>query len=99
MRHRVWEPNFLGAIGKLAAKKIVEKSDAERLRDAYSFLRRCESVLRRWQNRGVSNLPTARDEEDRFARRMKFATIQDFHAPYGRAREVIRSLRMRYLVE
>ncbi len=99
MRHRIWEPNFLGAIGKLAAKKILEKSDAERLRDAYSFLRRCESVLRRWQNREVSNLPTARDEEDRFARRMKFATIQDFHAPYGRAREVIRSLRMRYLVE
>jgi glutamate-ammonia-ligase adenylyltransferase len=99
MRHRIWEPNFPVAIGTLAAKRIMEKSDAEKLRTAYSFLRRCESVLRRWQNRGVSTLPVARDEEDRFARRMKFATIGDFHAPYGRAREVIRSLRMRYLLE
>jgi [glutamine synthetase] adenylyltransferase / [glutamine synthetase]-adenylyl-L-tyrosine phosphorylase len=98
MRHRIWEPNFLTAIGKLAAKKILEKGDAEKLRSAYSLLRRCESVLRRWQNRGVSTLPATRDEEDRFARRMKFATIEDFHAPYGRAREVIRSLRMRYLI-
>jgi glutamate-ammonia-ligase adenylyltransferase len=99
MRHRIWEPNFRAALGKLAGKRILEKNDAERLRDAYSFLRRCESVLRRWQDREVSVLPARRDEEDRFARRMKFATIEDFHAPYSGAREVIRSLRMRYLVE
>jgi len=99
MRHRIWEPNFLAAIQKLAAKKIIEKNDAERLRSAYGFLRSCESVLRRWLNRAVSTLPSTRDEEDRFAMRMKFATIEDFHAPYGRSREVIRSLRMRYLVE
>ena len=69
------------------------------MQSAYSFLRSCESVLRRWQNRSVSTLPTTRDEEDQFARRMRFATIEDFRAPYGRAREVIHSLRLRYLAE
>ena len=97
MMHGIWEPNFLAAVEKLAARKILEKRDAEKLRKAYSFLRACESVLRRWQYRTVATLPATRGEEEKFARRMKFATIEDFHAPYGRAREVIRSLRMRYL--
>ena len=99
MRHRIWEPNFSVAIEKLAAKKILEKRDARSLQSAYNFLRTCESVLRRWQNRSVSTLPTTREEEDQFARRMRFATIDDFRAPYGRAREVIHSLRLRYLAE
>jgi glutamate-ammonia-ligase adenylyltransferase len=99
MRHRIWEPNFSAAIEKLAAQKILEKRDAHSLQNAYNFLRSCESVLRRWQNRSVSTLPTTRDEEDQFARRMGFATIDDFRAPYGRAREVIHSLRLRYLAE
>ena len=58
-----------------------------------------ELVLRRWQHRSVSTLPVTRDEEERFARRMNFATIDEFRAPYGKARETIRSLRTRYLVE
>ncbi|MBA3830381.1 MAG: hypothetical protein H0X34_00515 [Chthoniobacterales bacterium] len=99
MRDGIWEPNFLLAVEKLAEKKILERSDAASLRSAYNFLRACESVLRRWQNRGVSRLPATREEEAMFARRMKFASIEDFRLPYGRAREVIRSLRLRYLVE
>jgi glutamate-ammonia-ligase adenylyltransferase len=99
MRTRVWEPNFLHAVEKLAQPKAIEKSDAESLREAYTFLRRCELVLRRWQLRSVSTLPVTHEEEVRFARRMKFTTIEDFRAPYGRARETIRLLRTRYLVE
>lgn len=99
MQHRVWEPNTLGAIERLAARNIMERSDAESLRSAYNFLRRCESVLRRFEQRSVSTLPVTHEEEDRFARRMKFATIEDFRAPYGRAREMINWLRLRYLVE
>jgi len=99
MRHRTWEPNFSTAIEKLAGQKVIEKRDARGLQNAYNFLRTCESVLRRWQNRSVSSLPTTREEEDQFARRMRFATIDDFRAPYGRAREMIHSLRLRYLVE
>jgi glutamate-ammonia-ligase adenylyltransferase len=99
MRHRVWEPNFSTAIEKLAAQKFLEKGDARSLQSAYNFLRTCESVLRRWQNHSVSTLPTTREEEDQFARRMRFATIDDFRAPYGRAREMIHSLRLRYLAE
>ena len=99
MQHRIWEPNSLVAVEKLAARQILERTDAENFRSAYNFLRRCESVLRRWQFRSVSTLPVTREEEDRFARRMKFATIEDFRAPYGRARETIRWLRTRYLGE
>ncbi|HEY1582475.1 MAG TPA: bifunctional [glutamate--ammonia ligase]-adenylyl-L-tyrosine phosphorylase/[glutamate--ammonia-ligase] adenylyltransferase [Chthoniobacterales bacterium] len=99
MRQRIWEPNFLRAVEKLAEQKAIEKSDAQSLGAAYNFLRRCESVLRRWQLRGVSSLPVTRAEEVGFVRRMRFATIDDFRGPYGRARETIRSLRTRYLVE
>ena len=99
MRHRIWEPNFSMAIERLAGQKILEKRDARSLQSAYNFLRTCESVLRRWQNRSVSTLPATREEEDQFARRMKFGTIDEFRAPYGRAREVIHSLRLRYLAE
>lgn len=97
MRHGIWEPNFLNALDKLRGEKILEAGDAGSLRSAYNFLRACESVLRRWGGRGVSRLPTTRPEEDIFARRMKFATIEDFRSPYSRAREVIHSLRLRYL--
>ena len=99
MRHAIWEPNFLLAVEKLAARRVFEKGDAINLRNAYNFLRTCESTLRRWQGRSVSTLPTTREGEERLAHRMKFATIDEFHLPYRRAREMIRSLRLRYLVE
>ncbi|HEY2800536.1 MAG TPA: bifunctional [glutamate--ammonia ligase]-adenylyl-L-tyrosine phosphorylase/[glutamate--ammonia-ligase] adenylyltransferase [Chthoniobacterales bacterium] len=99
MRHAIWESNFLLAVEKLAARRIFEKGDAINLRNAYNFLRTCESTLRRWQGRSVSTLPTTLEEEGRLAHRMKFATIDEFHLPYRRARELIRSLRLRYLVE
>ena len=99
MRHAIWEPNFLSALDKLRARKILEAGDAGSLRSAYNFLRLCESVLRRWGNRSVTQLPVHREEEDIFARRMMCATIDEFRAPYGKARETIHSLRLRYLVE
>lgn len=99
MRHGIWEPNFLSALDKLRGQKILEGSDAGSLRSAYNFLRTCESILRRWANRSVSRLPATRPEENIFARRMKCATIEDFRRPYSRAREVIHSLRLRYLVD
>ena len=97
MRQRVWEPNFLEAIEKLGSRNVLERTDAERLREAYNFLRKVESVLRRWQFRSVSTLPPTHEEEQRFARRINFSSIEAFRAPYGKARETIRSLRMRYL--
>ncbi|HEY5035731.1 MAG TPA: hypothetical protein VII74_01210, partial [Chthoniobacterales bacterium] len=99
MRHGLWEPNTLLATEKLSAAKVIERADAIALREAYNFLRTCESVLRRWQYRSVSTLPVKREQEERFARRMKFATMDEFRLPYGRAREAIHSLRLRYLVE
>ncbi len=99
MRHAIWEPNFLLAVEKLAERRVLERTDAAHLRDAYNFLRSCESVLRRWQNRSVSRLPATPEEEEIFARRMKSASVAEFRLPYGKAREEIRSLRLRYLVD
>jgi len=99
MQHRVWEPNSLSAVAKLSANEIFETNDAANLAEAYTFLRGCESVLRRWQFRSVSTLPRTHDEEMRFVRRLRFANVAEFRAPYGRAREVIRSLRLRYLAD
>ena len=90
---------WAGSLQMMRSLKVLEKTDAQNLREAYIFLRRCESVLRRWQFRSISTLPVTHEEEERFARRMKFATIEDFRAPYGRARELVHSLRMRYLAE
>ncbi|HEY2714236.1 MAG TPA: bifunctional [glutamate--ammonia ligase]-adenylyl-L-tyrosine phosphorylase/[glutamate--ammonia-ligase] adenylyltransferase [Chthoniobacterales bacterium] len=99
MQHRVWEPNSLGAIAKLSSNEIFETNDAANLAGAYTFLRSCESVLRRWQFRSVSTLPRTHEEEMRFVRRLRFTNVAEFRAPYGRAREVIRSLRLRYLAD
>ncbi len=99
MQHGIWEPNFLSALDKLRGQKVMAAGDAGSLRSAYNFLRSCESVLRRWANRSVSRLPLTREEEDIFARRMKCPSIEDFRKPYGQAREIIHSLRMRYLVD
>ncbi len=99
MRHGIWEPNFLRATSKLVDAEVFAAVDAEHLRTAYNFLRASESVLRRWQNRSVSRLPATREEEDVFARRMKFPSVEEFRLPYGQARETIHSLRLRYLVD
>ncbi len=99
MRRGIWEPNFSRAIEKLVAAEVLAAIDGENLRNAYQFLRASESVLRRWQNRSVARLPATREEEDVFARRMKFASVEEFRLPYGHAREAIHSLRTRYLVD
>ena len=66
-----------------------------------SFSAHCESTLRRLQfHQRFDVARDARREENHFARRMNFATIEDFRAPYGNAREAIHSLRRcRYLSE
>jgi glutamate-ammonia-ligase adenylyltransferase len=99
MQRRVWEPNSLQAIELLARHGILEAGDAANLRRAYEFLRNCESTLRRLHFTSVSTLPATHVEENRFVRRMNFGTIEEFRAPYGRARETIHSLRLRYLTE
>lgn len=98
MRHGIWEQNTLSALENLAAQNVIAASDAAALRESYNFLRACESVLRRWQNRSVSRLPAAVEDETIFARRLHFSSLEEFRHPYSRARETVHSLRLRYLV-
>ena len=61
MRAGIWKPNLDGALAELA-RHGAAGADTKRasLKTAYDFLRRCESVLRRWENKSVSTLPSGR---------------------------------------
>jgi [glutamine synthetase] adenylyltransferase / [glutamine synthetase]-adenylyl-L-tyrosine phosphorylase len=66
MRHDVRETSTLRAIDKLLIP------DAEALRRPYAFLRRIETVLRRWLHTASSTLPADLIEREKLARRMRF---------------------------
>ena len=66
MRDGVREASMLRAIDRLS---IV---DVRQLKDAYQFLRRVETVLRRWQETASSSLPADLIEREKLARRMGF---------------------------
>jgi [glutamine synthetase] adenylyltransferase / [glutamine synthetase]-adenylyl-L-tyrosine phosphorylase len=71
MRHGVREASMLRAIDQLP---IV---DGSRLKESYEFLRRVETVLRRWQHTASSNLPADLIEREKLARRMGFSDNLD----------------------
>ncbi len=65
MRHDVRETSMLRAIDKLPF-------ETESLKRPYQFLRRVETVLRRWQHTASSSLPADLIERGKLARRMQF---------------------------
>ena len=85
MQHQIRETNTLSAIDKLSG--ILESSQSEVLRTAYSFIRRTESVLRRVSNSSVSQLPTHEEELRQLAIRMGFSRRQDFLSEYSSYRD------------
>jgi glutamate-ammonia-ligase adenylyltransferase len=76
MRDGIRESNTLAALDKLT----LQLSDAERetLRDAYRFLRKVESVLRRVDNVPVSTLPANEEDQRRVAKWMGFESREPF---------------------
>lgn len=89
MSANVWEPNLIRATEKLIDNGHLTEFDASDLREAYGFLRRCESVLRRHDNAAVSALPTHPSDQQVLARRLGFQTTRRFAAAYARARSTI----------
>ncbi len=67
MRSGRWEPNWHRALRRLQNDQIISTTDADQADASYAFLRRCETVLRRFETKSVSTLPTGPDEQAKVA--------------------------------
>jgi glutamate-ammonia-ligase adenylyltransferase len=92
MRNAIWEPNWTGAVDHLREVGQFSESEARALKGAYEFLRGCESVLRRYENKSVSALPAGQSEQGRFVHRLGFKNIEAFTQKYTAARSSIQGI-------
>ena len=97
MRNGIWNPQFASALDELREATLVSTEDAAALKGGYDFLRRCESVLRRMENKGASSLPPAEEDQRRLARRVGLADLATFGDQYRAARETIHAVYLRYM--
>jgi len=89
MRANIWEQNWERAVHELHRRGHLEKSDVAKLKNSYAFLRRCELVLRRYDNKSISTLPGDPDEEKKFSIRLGYHDLDVFRRDYLTAREAI----------
>jgi glutamate-ammonia-ligase adenylyltransferase len=92
MRERIWEPNWDCALDRLRERRILNAAEATKLKQSYGFLRRCESVLRRFENKAVSALPSDPHEQQKLAARLGYGAFENFRDGYVDARDTIRAL-------
>jgi [glutamine synthetase] adenylyltransferase / [glutamine synthetase]-adenylyl-L-tyrosine phosphorylase len=97
MRGNIWEQNWERALDRLHEHGHLGKSDVENLKTSYAFLRRCELVLRRYDNRGSSSLPNDPDEQRKFAIRLGYHELDAFRRDYLDAREAIHTLYQKHI--
>jgi len=92
MREGIWEPNWGRAVDRLCESGRLTDSEIANLKDAYSFLRRCESVLRRYDNKSVSAFSSDPDEQRKAAIRLGYEEFDVFRERYIDARQAINAL-------
>ena len=92
MREDIWEPNWAGALDQLRETGRVTDSEGAKLKGAYAFLRRCESVLRRFDNKSISAFPSDPNEQRKLAIRLGHHDLDAFREKYVDARETIHAL-------
>ncbi len=92
MRESVWEPTWERAVDRLCESGRLTDSETANLKDAYSFLRRCESVLRRYDNKTVSAFSSDADEQRKAAIRLGYEEFDVFRERYLDARQAINAL-------
>ena len=97
MRENIWEPNWERALDQLGTRGHLTDSDVGELKLAYTFLRRCESVLRRYDNRSVSALSSDLGEQRKLAIRLGYHDLEAFRQKYANARERIHALYNRHV--
>jgi [glutamine synthetase] adenylyltransferase / [glutamine synthetase]-adenylyl-L-tyrosine phosphorylase len=97
MRAGIWNPNWRNALEALREDGVVSKDDATAVARSYEFLRRCESVLRRWEMKNLSTLPVNPEEQRKLERRLGFANTETFAKEYVDLRQTIHRLYDRHI--
>jgi glutamate-ammonia-ligase adenylyltransferase len=97
MRGNIWEQNWERAVDRLHEHRHLDRADVTKLKNSYAFLRRCELVLRRSENRGISTLPSDPGEQRKFAIRLGYHEVDAFRRDYLDAREAIHTLYQRLI--
>jgi [glutamine synthetase] adenylyltransferase / [glutamine synthetase]-adenylyl-L-tyrosine phosphorylase len=95
MRANIWEQNWEHAVNELHRRGHLDKRDVAKLKSSYAFLRRCELVLRRYDNKSISTVPGDPDEERKFAIRLGYHDFDAFRRDYLTARETIHAFYQR----
>lgn len=96
MRTGTWNPQFHFAVDELQQLGVFASEDASALHASYDFLRRCESVLRRWENKSVAALPPEETEQQKLARRVGAKDLATFGEQYRIARATIHLIYARH---
>jgi glutamate-ammonia-ligase adenylyltransferase len=97
MRSGIWEPNWQHALIALRENKMVSDRDASSATQSYELLRRTETALRRFEDKNISILPGAPEEQEKLAKRLGYEDVDLFAKQYRAARETIHALYQRYL--
>jgi len=92
MRENIWEPNWRRAADRLCQCGILNSAEAAKLKEAYGFLRRCESTLRRYEDKSVSALPSSPSDQGKLAIRLGYDSLETFRRDYVNARQTVHAL-------
>jgi glutamate-ammonia-ligase adenylyltransferase len=92
MRENIWEPNWDRAVSGLCGRSLFNKAEAKQLKQSYQLLRRCESGLRRFENKAVSALRTDPSEQRKLAIRLGYDSFENFRRDYTDARDTVHAL-------
>ena len=97
IRGNIWEQNWERATDGLREHGHLDSAEVAKLKSSYAFLRRCELVLRRYDDRGGSTLPSDPDEQRKFGIRLGYQEFDAFRRDYLNARDAIHALYQRYI--
>jgi glutamate-ammonia-ligase adenylyltransferase len=89
IRAGIWEPNWAKAVEALVQAQKFTQTEVDELKEAYRFLRRCETVLRRQDDTAKSSLPREPEEQLKLSRRLGLASAAAFGTKYEASRATI----------
>jgi glutamine synthetase adenylyltransferase len=81
----------------LRQNDVISDPDANSAAQSYELLRRVETALRRFENKNISTLPTAPDDQQKCAKRVGYKDVELFANEYRKARETIHALYTNYI--
>ena len=92
MKAEIWNPNWNDALEQLRERGVLPAAQAAEAKRGYEFLRRCESALRRWENKTASTLPSDPGEQRKLAVRLGYDSLDAFREKYVEARDTVHAL-------